>query len=31
MDSTVLVRVGCGALALLVLCVIVYRRSRKDV
>jgi hypothetical protein len=31
MDNTLWVRVGCGAMALIVLCVIIYRRSRKDV
>jgi hypothetical protein len=31
MDNTTLIRVACGAMALVVLCVIIYRRSRKDI
>jgi hypothetical protein len=31
MDSTTLIRVVSGALALLVLCVIIYRRNSKDI
>jgi heme/copper-type cytochrome/quinol oxidase subunit 2 len=31
MDSTTVIRIVAGVLALLVLCVIIYRRSRKDI